>query len=431
VSKKLGIRTCREAALLNNGLCLSDKYGKIQDAYKWKCSQGHVWETSFVSVRQGSWCPKCAFKSNRTIDNCIDLAKSRDGYFLSEEYTNAKTKYIWKCKEGHIWRATYDSVSSKKTWCPSCSNRKRKTVKDCQNLAIKNGGSFLNERYSNAHTKYKWRCKEGCIWEATYNQIEQGYWCPKCYGAISIQDCIDIATAKGGKFLSECYVNNKTKMLWQCKYGHQWESSLASIKYKNRWCPKCQGFNSKRNPPTTQDCNKIANSNGGKFLSSEYVKSNSKYLWECKKGHKWKSTYNAVQQGYWCSKCRASKSQRYIYNILKEHFSACTVMFNYKDFDWLKTSARGKMELDIFVIELKLAIEYDGEQHFMPVKFGGMSEKQAAKAFSKQKERDIIKNNLIKQNSNDVKYFVRFNYKENLKKEYIIDKIKLVTHENL
>lgn len=211
MSKKLGIEACHKAAIENNGFFLSDAYSRIQDTYKWKCSKGHIWKTSFASVRQGSWCPKCALKSKKTIQNCIDLAKLHDGYFLSDVYINAKTKYTWKCQKGHVWSATYDSISSKKAWCPFCSNRKKKTIKDCQNLAIKNNGYFLGEEYINAHTKYTWRCKEGHIWDATYNQIEQGCWCPECNGIVTIDDCIKVASLQGGKCLSEQYVNNRTK----------------------------------------------------------------------------------------------------------------------------------------------------------------------------------------------------------------------------
>lgn len=425
MSHKLGMAACQEAASKYGGVCLSSEYTNIQGVYEWQCSKGHTWKTTFATIRQGSWCPTCS-KNKKSINDCIDLAASFGGHCLSTEYKTAKSKYTWQCSEGHIWEATYDCVFSKKTWCPYCSNRKRKTVKDCQQLANKRGGVFLSNVYLNAHTKYEWQCAEGHEWKASYNQVEQGRWCPKCYGKISIEDCCKIASLKEGKCLSKKYVNNRTKMLWQCKHGHEWGASLASVKYKNLWCPICQGFNSKRHPPNAKDCHELANANNGKFLSDKYVKSNSKYLWECEKGHQWMATYNAVQQGYWCSKCKASKKQKYIYNVLKKHFKNYEIKFNCKDFDWLRTCVRGKMELDIYIYELKLAIEYDGEQHFMPVRFGGMSEEQAINAFERQKKRDLVKNNLIQNNEKDVKHLIRFNYKEKLTEDYIISKVKSV-----
>lgn len=429
MSAKLTIQDCRQEAQKRGGACLSEKYGTIQSSYIWRCAHGHEWSSTFAIIKQGSWCPICAKKVKGSIQKCHDLAKSRGGYCLSKEYLGSKKKYTWKCSEGHVWEATHDSVSSKKSWCPYCSNRKIKNIDACQKLAKERKGKFLSTKYINAHTKYTWKCKKGHVWEATYNRIEQGDWCPRCNGKINLRDCFNLAHSKKGKCLSEKYVNTTTKILWECKYGHQWKSSLSSVKYKNLWCPYCQGFNSKRHPPNINDCIKLAKSKNGKFLSSNYINSRSKYLWECNKGHQWMATYNSVQQGYWCSKCKASKKQKKLFNIVKNLYPNLEVKFNYKGFDWLRTCPKGTMELDIYVPDLKLAIEYDGEQHFMPVKFGNMSYEEAKKAFLNQKKRDKIKNNLVERHTDDVKYFLRFRYDDNLSKDSVQAKIFSIIYD--
>lgn len=69
--------------------------------------------------------------------------------------------------------------------------------------------------------------------------------------------------------------------------------------------------------------------------------------------------------------------------------------------DWLKPQ-----KLDLFIPDLKLAIEYQGEQHFMPIEvFGG------EEGFQSTKERDIRKNELCKANGIMVEYI---NYDEDL-----------------
>ncbi|MCP4898302.1 MAG: hypothetical protein GY906_15115, partial [bacterium] len=40
----------------------------------------------------------------------------------------------------------------------------------------------------------------------------------------------------GGKCLSDTYINTHTKLLWECKQGHQWEAKPSNIK-SGRWCP--------------------------------------------------------------------------------------------------------------------------------------------------------------------------------------------------
>ena len=68
-------------------------------------------------------------------------------------------------------------------------------------------------------------------------------------------------------------------------------------------------------------------------------------------------------------------------------------------------------------------MEYDGEQHFMPIAFGNVSEKAAKVNFKKCQELVKLKNKKIKNNLQDVEHFIRFNYKEDLTEEYIINKI--------
>jgi hypothetical protein len=54
---------------------------------------------------------------------------------------------------------------------------------------------------------------------------------------------------------------------------------------------------------------------------------------------------------------------------------------------------RGRaLPFDFFIADLKALIEFDGEQHFRPIRFGGMSEQDAEKNFKAATWRDNIKN---------------------------------------
>ena len=50
----------------------------------------------------------------------------------------------------------------------------------------------------------------------------------------------EIAKKKGGKCLSTVYVNDRTKLKWQCEKGHKWEATPHGIK-RGTWCPYCAG----------------------------------------------------------------------------------------------------------------------------------------------------------------------------------------------
>ena len=99
----------------------------------------------------------------------------------------------------------------------------------------------------------------------------------------NINNCRDLAYSKGGKCLSLHYKSNITKMKWECKEGHIWETTFKIIK-KNSWCPTCNKIISgkkrkgtKNNKLTIQYCRDLAKQKKGECLSEEY-KSKQKLL---------------------------------------------------------------------------------------------------------------------------------------------------------
>ena len=113
MGKKLTIEEMHEIAKSRDGECLSEEYVNCDTKLQWKCRKGHEWLATGDSIRQGSWCPKCFGKFPLTIEEMHEIAKSRGGECLSKEYINNNTKLIWKCKDGHIWKAKPAEVTGK------------------------------------------------------------------------------------------------------------------------------------------------------------------------------------------------------------------------------------------------------------------------------------------------------------------------------
>ena len=67
----------------------------------------------------------------------------------------------------------------------------------------------------------------------------------------------------------------------------------------------------------------------------------------------------------------------------------------------------------------------------MPIRFGGMSESKAKDKLKYIRKMDRLKNKKIKENPNDVKYFLRINYKEDIIKENIEKIIRKVLGDSL
>lgn len=110
-----------------------------------------------------------------------ELAKKNRGECLSKEYKNIKTKLLWQCSEGHQWWATGFGIKHDKTWCPICSDTTL-TIEEMRKLATRKGGKCLSSEYKNANTKLLWECKNGHQWWAKPTAIKNhGNWCLQCF----------------------------------------------------------------------------------------------------------------------------------------------------------------------------------------------------------------------------------------------------------
>ena len=188
-------------------------------------------------------CTKCVKKkesNNKTLVEMCVFAKSKSGDCLSEKYTNSNTIYEWKCKNNHIWKASWNHIRNLKNWCTECSNIKKYYIKDLIEHAEIKDGKCLSNEYSSSK-KIKWECKFGHNWEAYWASIKhQNQWCPECAGKRQkIEDLQKHVASKNGKCLSEKYINCDSKIEWQCEFGHRWQAKWTSVKNQKSWCQKC------------------------------------------------------------------------------------------------------------------------------------------------------------------------------------------------
>jgi len=53
-------------------------------------------------------------------------------------------------------------------------------VKYMHELAFLKGGKCLSDEYINCKVHLKWECSEGHIWKSTLDNVKCGYWCKIC-----------------------------------------------------------------------------------------------------------------------------------------------------------------------------------------------------------------------------------------------------------
>lgn len=176
----------KEFAAQKGGRCLSEEFLGARVKQRFRCSQGHEWESNYDnSVLRGCWCPVCSKnlstekRRTLTIERLRAHAKERGGDCLSEKRGSSDEYHRWKCAKGHVWDARIKNVINLKQWCPFCAG-KYQTIDAFKTIAKERGGECLSEKYISAKSKMLWRCSEGHTWLAAPDSIKRGSWCSVC-----------------------------------------------------------------------------------------------------------------------------------------------------------------------------------------------------------------------------------------------------------
>lgn len=306
MARRYTIHDMHELAASRGGELLSDEYANTATYLRLRCANGHVWETAASQLIAGAWCGRCA-KMRTSIDDMRALARDRGGECLSASYGGSLVKLLWACERGHTWRATPNTIKGG-CWCPKCGLGMG-DIDEMRRIARERRGECLSEKYLNRNTKLQWRCANGHEWLAIPGHVKRGSWCPVCAGhVVTIADMSELARAHGGRCLSTEYVNSSTPLLWKCRLGHEFEKAPSLVKSEGAWCPTC----SPRQPVTLERLQATAARRGGQCLAKRAMGGDHKYLWECARGHQWRASASHVfHSDAWCPRC-AGSAQRTI-----------------------------------------------------------------------------------------------------------------------
>ena len=75
------------------------------------------------------------------------------------------------------------------------------TLAEIQADAARRGGRCLSETYVDSLTLMDWECGQGHRWRAVAHAIRQGHWCKRCAderARFPVQTVKDVAAARGG-----------------------------------------------------------------------------------------------------------------------------------------------------------------------------------------------------------------------------------------
>lgn len=125
---EINFNKIKEKLFNNNYSILDNIYVGTSGKYTVKCNNCNFITTSYYDSLIRHKCHRCLGRNNNiSIIDAQLLAKTKNGECLSKIYIKNTAKLSWKCQFGHIWEATYMNVKNK-TWCPICYKIKRKIL---------------------------------------------------------------------------------------------------------------------------------------------------------------------------------------------------------------------------------------------------------------------------------------------------------------
>lgn len=346
-------------------------------------------------------------------------------YSLLGEYTKTHEKTSFK----HIKCGTEFEMSPHNFLagqrCPHCGMAKRKKGRRKSNeqfvqevAEITNGEYKVVSPYKNNKTKVEFiHMKCGYHFKMKPNSFLSGQRCPKC----GFKHRVKLRTMTNEEFLSRAkdvwgdeytilgpYVNSGTLIkVRHNKCGNTYMTRPADF-LRGHGCLKCSyierspkiGVN-QRTPlaKVKENINKILGDQYIVLTKADDYKGNRQHIrikhLIC--GHTYKARYSDIQHSHtgcpYCAKLGGpSNGELKIINILEKVYKMIRNYNFYYGYVVPNLKYKNNLHFDFWLPKYKLAIEYDGIQHFYPVNyFGGVE------GFREQKYRDKLKDKYCKE----------------------------------
>jgi len=189
--------------------------------------------------------------------NYPEIAAEADGWDPSGVITGSKSRKKWKCIQGHTWETTVNARTSRQTKCNYCNGR---LVVSGENdlrtthpeLTLQANGWDPSTVVAGSRKIVSWKCDLGHIWETTVeSRARLGRGCGYCSGNRVLKGFNDletlypaIAREAYGWDPSTLTAGSEKRVSWICAAGHKWKTD-PKHRVIGRGCPSCasHGFN--------------------------------------------------------------------------------------------------------------------------------------------------------------------------------------------
>lgn len=333
---------------------------RIESCYLKKIINSEFWnlDSGMNKVQQEMY-----DKINNFLAQFGGKIKEGENYTNSEEYIKIVNKYGVEKKiiANNIKRMT--AQNDFWSFDGKSDDRQKNQLEMARKIAKERGGELISKEYINAAKKLEFRDKLNYYFMMNFNSLLSGKWSP--YEAkrakdseYHLKELRNIAESKGGKLLSTEYKGGKNKLKFSDSKGREFWSRCDQIK-SGKWSPYERGLGFS-NEYYINELKEIAEKRGGKIISTKYVNSRTKLEFEDRNGERFFADSHSIKKGIW--------SPFEGFGISEEITRQCLEYIFDKKFlrtrSILIRNGKQPLELDGYNDSLKIAFEYQGEQHY-------------------------------------------------------------------
>lgn len=352
-----------------------------------------------------------------TTENIIDECNDKNLKFKRIEYVQSNNKnrrcVIYTCnlheKYGEQCKAVEKIFSTKKP-CVYCNHsRLDLTLQD--DVSKINPDIVIIGEYINTDTRIKCKCNiHNEIWESRPLELLKGkIGCKQCIATKRHNSRVkplsqfkkEISMINPNiEFIGD-YHNTHTLTDFKCLiHGIEFKSLPCNILNQTSTCPLCAKRNIQlKEGLSIEDLNKVIKKNDLSMEVVDDVYINNRTPIKCRcLIHNF--TYKTQPKNFLykgssgCPKCSQSTGERKLKAILNNLGFNPKPQYSFDDCKHIN-----KLRFDFFDIDKNIAFEYQGQQHYHPVNFGGISDERAKKEFKTNQIRDDIKKDYCRKNN--------------------------------
>lgn len=327
----------------------------------------------------------------RTYKDCDNKGKSRK---YIEFICN---KHIDKC----VQKIICDKIDKIKKPCKYCNHSYLKITFKDEMFKINPNIEILSE-YKNWDTPIHCRCRiHGNEWDGKVSVLLYGGGCNICAGIKRWDSRGRVTTESAGIKLSNKYPHilligdyngGHSDTTFKCQiHNVTWNSTYSRVLFGECGCPEC-GIESIRRSCALSDTeflNRISTDYPHITTLDNYINRETEMAFLCtihNQSFRIKPKYLLAHKIKGCNICCQSLGEAKMCDILNNLGYSFKKQYVFKDCVYEKP-----LRFDAYDSKNNVAYEYQGEQHYEPICFNGMSKDDSVVEFEKNKQRDEVK----------------------------------------